>query len=92
MFEDIVQLATDEVGFKYIETYYRKFVPAYLKGFSEYADITRISDIHEYARKLLVIKFWSAPVHYYLNTKSSEAKRTAIDTLQKMYEMGDIQL
>lgn len=89
IFEDIVQLATDEVGFKYIDAYYKKFIPAYLKGFSEYADLLRIANIYEYAKKLLVIKFWSAPVHYYMTAKSSDAKKAAIDALQKIYEMGE---
>jgi len=90
MFEDIVQLATDEVGFEYIDAYYQKFIPAYLKGFSEYADISGINNIYEYAWKVLLIKFWSVPVYHYMNSKSSEEKKLAIDILQKIYEMRDL--
>ena len=90
MFEDIIQLITDETGFNYIDEYYRKFIPAYIKGISEYIDFNNNYGL--YAWKIFIIYFGYAPVHYYINAKSYNEKNYAINTLQKIYELKDIKI
>ena len=91
MFEDIIQLITDETDVKYLEEYYRKFIPAYIKGISEYIDISQLKDLHLYAWKLLVIKFGYTLAYRHMNAKSLDEKKSSITALQKMYEMRDVQ-
>lgn len=87
--EDIIQLITDEVDTKYLEEYYRRFIPAYLRGFSEYADISRINSL--YIWKLFVIKFGYAMAHWHMSAKSPDEKAQSVEILQRIYEMRDIQ-
>ena len=87
MFEDVIQLITDEIDIKYLEEYYRRLVPAYLKGFSEYTDISWIDKL--YAWKMLIIKCTRNFVYWYMSAKSSDEKSKYIDMLQKIYDMRE---
>jgi thiamine kinase-like enzyme len=53
MGEDIKQLITDETDADYWLEYYRKLVPAYFRGFSEYTDIS-IGD--NYVWEMIILK------------------------------------
>ena len=87
MFEDVIQLLTDEVGIEYLEHYHR-LVSAYLKGFSEYADISMIDN--SYIWKMLVIKFGYYPVSKYLSAKSTAERNQQIAALQKVYNLKGV--
>lgn len=89
MFDDIVQLIVDETDVAYLGEYYCRFIPAYLKGFSEYIDISQFNGIYSYAYKML-LQFAHNPVRWYMEAKSAEEKNKHINTLQKLYDMKDI--
>ena len=86
--EDIACLIADEADYEYMLDRYRRCVPAYYKGFSEYADISHVSDHCIYEQILLMYGY--KLVEWYL--KASEAKldwaeTLNINTLQKIYEI-----
>jgi len=86
--EDIVSLIADEADVANMVEYYQKCVPAYCKGFSEYADISHISDLYIHER--ITLHFGYRLVEWYLNAESPEGKVLQINTLQKVYEMREI--
>ena len=63
MGEDIASLIVDETDTEYLVEYYRKLVPAYYKGASEYIDISLIDN--DYIWEMILIKFGYRIVHYY---------------------------
>jgi aminoglycoside phosphotransferase (APT) family kinase protein len=89
MFEDIIQLIVDETDAEYIDEYYRKFIPAYLKGFSEYAEVSDVKDLYLNAWKITVIWFGFTLVNWYINARSAEEKNLSLNILQNIYEMRD---
>ena len=86
--EDLVSLIADEADVNNMLEYYRKCVPAYRRGFSEYLDISYIADL--YIRQRIILHFGYRLVEWYLNSESSDKKALQINTLQKIYEMRDI--
>ena len=86
MTEDITQLIIDGTKAENIEEYYRRLVPAYIRGFSEYIDITAFGDY--YIWELMIIKFTGYRfIYHYMLTESEELKAQQIAVLQKIYEM-----
>lgn len=90
MFEDIIQLILDETDKKYLEEYYKKFIPAYIKGISQYIDISKIDNIKSLYSWDMFIQFGYNPVRWYMSAGSDDVKKLAIETLQKIYDMKDI--
>jgi len=93
--EDIVSLIADEADVDHMVEYYNKCVPAYYKGFSEFADISHVVDM--YIRERIILHFGYRLVEWYMNSNSeNESQKTDginnihLATLQKIYEMGDI--
>ena len=89
MTEDITQLIVGDSDTRAedIEEYYRRLIPAYIKGFSEYVDITAFSNL--YIWELMIIKFTGYRLIYKYMLEESEAIKTQqIAVLQKIYEMG----
>jgi len=93
--EDIVSLIADEADVDHMVEYYYKCVPAYYRGFSEYADISHVSDL--YIRQRIILHFGYRLLEWYMNSNSeNESQETDginnihLATLQKIYEMGDI--
>lgn len=85
MGEDIASLIADEADVDHMVEYYQKCVSAYYKGFSEYADISHISDCCIY--ELIIIMFGYRLIEWYKFAKSPEDKTLYLNTLQKIYEM-----
>lgn len=85
MGEDIASLIADEPDIRHMVEYYQKCIPAYYRGFSEYADMSHISDhcIHE----LILVMFGYRLVEWYKFAESPEDKTLHLNTLQKIYEM-----
>jgi len=83
--EDIVSLIADEADVDHMVEYYQRCVPAYCRGFSEYADISHISDI--YIRERIILHFGYRLIEWYLNAETPEGKQLHLDTLQKIYDM-----
>lgn len=88
MGEDIASLIADEADVANMVEYYIKCVPAYYKGFSEYSDVSYISD--HCVRELILIIFGYRLVEWYKYAKSPKEKTQQIDILQKIYEMKNI--
>lgn len=83
--EDLASLIADEADIDHMVEYYQRCVPAYYKGFSEYADAPPVADHCVYEMILLV--FGYRLVEGYLHTEHDDEKTKLIHTLQKIYEM-----
>lgn len=92
--EDLASLIADEADVDHMVEYYHRCIPAYYKGFSEYADISHITEhcIHE----LILVMFGYRLVEWYINAGSGnklqetdDEKKLHLNTLQKIYEMRE---
>ena len=83
--EDIASLITDEPNVCHMIEYYEKCIPAYYKGFSEYVDVSHISDHCIY--ELILTMFGYRLVEWYKFAESPEDKSKHLNTLQKIHEM-----
>ena len=90
MGEDMASLIADEADVEHMVEYYRLCVPAYYKGFSEYADLSHITDKCVY--ELILVMFGYRMVEWYKFAETPEDKALHLNTMQKVYEMRDIQL
>ncbi|MDW7656904.1 MAG: aminoglycoside phosphotransferase family protein [Bacillota bacterium] len=91
--EDIASLIADEADVEQMVQYYHRCVPAYYKGFSEYADISHITN--HCVRELILVKFGYRLIEWYIDAGSgnkrqetTDEKELQLNTLQKIYEMG----
>jgi len=83
--EDMVSLIADEAKVDHMIEYYQRCIPAYLKGFSESVDISRIENPYIYDR--IILHYGYRLVEWYLDAESPDEKAYHIATLQKIYEM-----
>ncbi|MBO9607079.1 MAG: aminoglycoside phosphotransferase family protein [Paenibacillaceae bacterium] len=83
--EDMASLIADEADIEHMTEYYRRCIPAYYKGFSEYADISPITDHCVY--EMILLKFGYRLVEGYMN----EERTPQIHTLQQIYELRNEQ-
>ncbi|EFU39683.1 aminoglycoside phosphotransferase [Paenibacillus vortex V453] len=90
MGEDVASLIADEADVCHMVEYYQKCIPAYYRGFSEYVDVSHITDhcVHE----LILTMFGYRLVEWYTFAESPEDKSMHLDTLQKIYEMRNISI
>ena len=93
--EDIASLIADEADVEHMIEYFNKCVPAYYKGFSEYVDISHITDNCIY--ELILVMFGYRLVEWYLDAspenkikETNDVKTLHLNTLQKIYELRDI--
>ncbi|GGG19541.1 aminoglycoside phosphotransferase family protein [Paenibacillus aceti] len=88
--EDLASLIADEADIDHMVENYQRCVPAYYKGFSEYADVSPLADHCVY--ELILLAFGYRLVEWYLYTEDDDEKRKHVQTLQKIYEIreGDI--
>ncbi|WP_151736284.1 aminoglycoside phosphotransferase family protein ['Paenibacillus yunnanensis' Narsing Rao et al. 2020] len=84
--EDLASLIADEADIDHMVEYYQRCVTAYYKGFSEYADVSSISDPCVY--EMILICFGYRLVDGYVHTEDAEDKEELARTLQKIYEIG----
>ena len=90
--EDIASLIADEADVDHMVEYYRRCIPAYYKGFSEYADISHVTNNCVY--ELILMMFGYRLIEWYINAgsgnklkESNDEKTLHLNTLQKIYEM-----
>ena len=83
--EDLASLIADEADIENMVGYYKRCVPAYYKGFSEYTDVSHITD--HCVRELILVMFGYRLVEWYKFAKSLDEKMLHLNTLQKIYEM-----
>ncbi|GAB1154366.1 hypothetical protein YWY31_03910 [Paenibacillus illinoisensis] len=86
--EDLASLIADEADVHSMVDYYKRCVPAYYQGFSEYADAPPVADHCVYEMILLV--FGYRFVESYLHTEDDEEKIKLVQMLQKIHEMKNI--
>lgn len=82
--EDIASLIADEADVEHMVEYYHKCSASYYKGFSEYADISHISDNCIY--ELILLMFGYRLIEWYKFDREP-GKTLWLDVLQKIYEM-----
>ncbi|WMT43284.1 aminoglycoside phosphotransferase family protein [Paenibacillus sp. D2_2] len=90
--EDMASLIADEADIEHMVEYYRRCVPAYYKGFSEYVDISHITDNCVYEMILFLFGYrlveWIMDAGSGNEIQDTDDERTLhIQTLQKVYEM-----
>ncbi|MGU3470856.1 phosphotransferase [Paenibacillus sp. D51F] len=83
--EDLASLIADEADIDHMVEYYQRCIPAYYKGFSEYADVSPIANHCVYEMILLV--FGYRLVERYLRIEDDDEKTKSVHTLEKIYEM-----
>jgi len=83
--EDLASLIADEADTDHMVEYYQRCVPAYYKGFSEYADVSPVADHCVY--ELILLIFGYRLVEGYLHAEDDDEKAKQVHILQKIYEM-----
>lgn len=88
--EDLASLIADEPDIDHMVEHYQRCIPVYYKGFSEYAEVPRITDhcVHE----IILLLFGYRLVEGYLHTEAADEKTKHVYTLQKIYEMKTMPL
>lgn len=84
--EDMASLIADEADVEHMVAYYHRCIPAYYKGFSEYADISHITDNCVY--EMILLMFGYRLVEWYMNTESDDERALHLHTLHNIYEIG----
>lgn len=87
MGEDLASLIADDADVEHMVEYYHKCIPAYYKGFSEYVDVSHISD--HCIRELILVLFGYRLIEWYKFADSPDEKVLCLNTLQKMYELEE---
>ena len=85
MGEDIASLIADEADVRQMPEYYRRCVPAYYRGFSEYADVSHITD--HCIRDMMLMNFGFRLAAWHMTAETAESKVLQADTLQMIYEI-----
>jgi len=86
--EDIVSLIADEADVEHMIEMYQKCTAAYLRGFSEHVDISHISN--PYICERMILHFGYRLIEWYLHARSPEEKEYHKQTLQKIYEIKEL--
>ncbi len=82
--EDIASLIADEADIEHMVQYYQRCIPAYYRGFSQYAEAS-VEDNCVY--ELILIMFGYRLVEWFLHAEDEDIKTQHSLTLQKISEM-----
>ncbi|MBR2565794.1 MAG: aminoglycoside phosphotransferase family protein [Paenibacillus sp.] len=85
MGEDIASLIADEANIDHMIEYYQRCIPAYYKGFFEFAAAPPVAENCVY--ELILLMFGYRFIEYYLHTDDDAKKTMYLHTFQKIYEM-----
>ena len=88
MGEDIKSLIADTDEAALMVEAYLKCVPAYYRGFSEYADVSHITD--HCIRELILVNFGYRLAESHMLADTPDKKTMQIDILKKIYEMRNM--
>lgn len=83
--EDLASLIADEADIDHMVENYQRCVPAFYKGFSEYADVSSTADDCVY--EMILLLFGYRLVEWFLHSEGDDEKTKHVQTLQKIYEM-----
>lgn len=84
--EDMASLIADELDARHMAASYARCVPAYYKGFGEYAQAPDLAESCVY--ELILVMFGYRLVDWYMHARTSEGKDVCLGVLQRIYEMG----
>ncbi len=85
MGEDIASLIADEPDISRMAENYRRCVPAYYRGFSEYADVSDITD--PCIRDMMLMNYGFRLAAWHMTAENAEQKALQAEMLQKIYEI-----
>ncbi|MBE5965405.1 MAG: GNAT family N-acetyltransferase [Lachnospiraceae bacterium] len=85
--EDIASLIVDGMDIEQFEENYRRLVPAYLKGLSEYMVVPAVEEM--YTLEMILIKFGYRIIQEYIFSETADEKFWSLNALQKIYEMNN---
>ncbi|MCL1882438.1 MAG: aminoglycoside phosphotransferase family protein [Defluviitaleaceae bacterium] len=86
--DDIVNLIADTDEVDKMVAHYHKCVPAYLKGFSEYSNISQIRSLYIHERIVMHFGYRLVDsVTWRNNIKTPAEQKSDLNILQKIYEM-----
>jgi predicted N-acetyltransferase YhbS len=83
--EDIASLIVDGMDVARFEENYHRLIPTYLKGISEYMDISSLEEM--YILEMILVKFGYRMMQEYMFSESPEEKSWGMNALQKIYEL-----
>ena len=86
--EDIASLIYDDTRTENLHEYFRRLIPAYIKGISEYLEIPQ--DFKRYIQEMILIVSGYRIVQNHMFAESPEVKEEQVIRLQKIYEMRDM--
>ena len=86
--EDMASLIVDGMDVGRFEENYRRLVPVYLKGVSEYTKLPPIDE--NFILTMILIKFGYRMMQQYMFSKDPEEKNQGVNALQKIYEMRNV--
>ena len=86
--EDIASLIADDADVIHMVENFKTCIPAYYKGFSEYADISQIKDNCVY--EIILLMYGYRTVEGYKFAETSDEKALCLSTLQKIYEIKEM--
>ena len=86
--EDLASLLADEADVPNMLENYRRCIPAYYKGFSEYQNVDKITDDCVY--EFILALFGYRLIEWYLGAETPAEKELHIETLEQVYQMKDL--
>lgn len=86
--EDIAALIADDVDHAVIDEYYRRLIPAYYRGISEYMDTADISE--HCIWEIILLRFGYRFVYGCQHAQTAEERDLNILALQKLYEVREV--
>ncbi|HEX2945739.1 MAG TPA: aminoglycoside phosphotransferase family protein [Clostridia bacterium] len=86
--EDIASLIVDDMDVGRFEENYRRLVPAYLKGLSEYMDVPEAEELR--ILEMILVKFGYRMMQEHMFTESPDEQVWGVKALQKIHEMRDM--
>jgi hypothetical protein len=84
--EDVAALIADEIQYENLDEYYRRLIPAYYKGVSEYMDVSSIRE--NCILEIILLRFGYRFVQTYLFSPSPEERDGCVTALQKIYDIS----
>ncbi len=88
MGEDIASLIIDDTDTEDLHDYFRRLIPAYYKGLSQYMHIPPIEN--KVIWEIMILKFGYRIMQEYMFTTAEDVKAESVNRLQKIYEMRDL--
>jgi thiamine kinase-like enzyme len=85
--EDIAALIADDIDIEHMDEYYRRCIPAYYKGLSEYMDV---SEENHHVREIILLRFGYRFVAGCMKGKTDEEKTKCLNALQIIYDWGKV--